>query len=275
MEFEKYFSMMNESVSFLRQKIKTEPKLLVVLTGGLDSFVSALENQIVLLSHDIPHFPRPHAEGHSGKIVFGTRNNIPIVTMQGRSHYYEGLSAQSVVFPYFVFEKLGVKTVITTNAVGGINKSLKAGDIMMVNDHINMMGTNPLIGLSISRKTDQFTDLTNPYDQELREMASKIAKKKGIDLKEGVYLACTGPSYETKAEIKMFGKMGADTVGMSTVFEVIACNFLKMRVLTLNCIANSAAGLHKEKLGHEEVLKSMASMQDKLVNFLGAIASEI
>jgi len=275
MDYDKFFPQVDEAAAFLGQKISIQPKILTVLTGGLDEFVQGLEGARTFVSTDIPHFPKSQVEGHAGRIVFGKWKDVPLAVMQGRYHYYEGHSPQAVVFPYFVFEKLGVKAVVTTNAVGGINSSFKPGDIMVVADHINMMGTNPLIGIAMQRKTDQFTGMTDAYDLGLREIAFNVARKEKIDLKIGAYIGVTGPSYETRAEIKAYRQMGADAVGMSTIFEVIACNFLKMKVLTFNCIANPAADLHKGEMHHEEVLRAMEKMQPKLVKILRGITEQI
>jgi len=275
MDYDTFFPKVDEAAAFLKQKTKIGPRVLVVLTGGLDEFVNGLEETTVLSCADIPNFPKTRVEGHAGKIIFGKWKGVPLAAMQGRYHYYEGHTPQAVVFPYFVFEKLGVKAVVTTNAVGGINSSFRPGDIMVVTDHINMMGTNPLIGIAIQRKTDQFTGMTNVYDTGLRELAFEAAKKEGLNLKTGTYMGVPGPSYETKAEIKMFRQLGADAIGMSTVFEVIACNFLKMKVLTFNCIANPAADLHKGEIHHEEVLRAMSKMEPKLVKLLRAVTEGI
>lgn len=274
MDYDTYFQKVDEAADLLKKNVPATPKILTVLTGGLDEFVNGLEDASSFSSADIPHFPKTRVEGHAGKIIFGKWKGVPLVAMQGRFHYYEGHSPQAVVFPYFVFAKLGVKTVVTTNAVGGINPSLKPGDIMVVTDHINMMGTNPLIGLAVQRKNDQFTGMTNAYDTQLRETAFAVARNEKMELKTGTYIGVTGPSYETKAEIKAYRLLGADAIGMSTIFEVIACNFLKMKVLTFNCIANPAADLHAGEMHHEEVLKAMQKMQPKLVALLRGVVEE-
>lgn len=275
MDYDTFFPKVDEAAAFLKQKIKTGPRVLVVLTGGLDEFVNGLEETTVFGCADIPNFPKTRVEGHAGKVVFGKWKGVPLVTMQGRYHYYEGHTPQAVVFPYFVFEKLGVKAVVTTNAVGGINSTFRPGDIMVVADHINMMGTNPLIGIAVQRKNDQFTGMTNAYDTGLREIAFAMAKKEEINLKIGTYMGVPGPSYESRAEIKAYREMGADAIGMSTVFEVIACNYLKLKVLAFNCIANPAADLHKGEMHHEEVLKAMNQMQPKLIKLLRGVVEEI
>lgn len=274
MEFDTFFNKANEAAAFLKDKISMTPKLLVVLTGGLSQFVDELTLKTTLSSADIPNFPKTHVEGHAGKIIFGKWKGVPLIAMQGRYHYYEGHTPQAVIFPYFVFEKLGVKAVVTTNAVGGINKSFKPGDLVVLTDHINMMGSNPLIGIAVQRPTNQFTSMTNAYDEDLRKMAGRAAKNVGIKLKEGVYVGVIGPSYDTKAEVKAFRNMGADTIGMSTIFEVIACNFLNMKVLTINCVANPAADLHGGTMRHEEVLAAINKAQPQLIKLLQAITEE-
>ena len=268
MDIKAYYREVDEAADFLKQKVSIKPSIMVVLSGGLDDFVNGIEDSTIVSSSDVPNFPVSRAEGHSGKIIFGKLKGVPIVVLKGRYHYYEGHAPQTVVFPYFVMEKLGVKALITTNAVGGINKKFKAGDIMLVEDHINMMGINPLIGIALARSSNQFTNMTNAYDEGLREIATLAAKKLGIDIRKGVYLATSGPSYETKAEIKAYRQMGADAVGMSTVPSVLAANFLGMKVLTLSCIANLAADIHGGVMTHDEVLQTMNTLAPKVVNLL-------
>lgn len=270
-----YFTVVSETAGFLKEKVKVRPKIIVILSGGLNAFVDDLSEKVTFFFGEIPHFPPVQVEGHAGKIVFGRYAGVPLVALAGRYHYYEGHSPQEIVFPYFVFEKLGARVLITTNAVGGINRTFKPGDIMMVDDHINMMGVNPLIGLATQKKTDQFTSMVNAYDEDLKRLAMRAAKKAGVELKRGVYVATSGPSYETKAEIKAFRKLGADAVGMSTVPEVIAANFLGLKVLSLSCIANPAADLHKGTMTHSEVLDSMASLAPRVVKLLRAVVEDI
>ena len=271
-----YFEKVSEAAEFLKGKTKEKPRLILVLSGGLDAFVKGLDPSQCFRSTEIPHFPKARAEGHSGELIFGRWNNLPIVVLKGRTHFYEGLSPQEVIFPYFVLHKLGAEILITTNAVGGVRADLKPGDLLLVEDHINLMGTNPLIGLSVQSKQDQFPSMQKAYDPELIKLMQKAAKKEKINLKQGVYLASPGPSYETPAEIRAFRTLGADTVGMSTVFEVIAARFLKMRVLTLNIITNPSADRHDGNMEHAEVLEAMKKAEDKvgslLTGVLGALA---
>ena len=276
MDPQSYFKHVDEAVAWLKKHTKKHtPQVITVLSGGLDSFADGLEDACIVSSADIPHFPRAKAEGHSGKLVFGRHGGVEVVALVGRYHYYEGHSPQAVVFPYFVLAGMGAGVLITTNAVGGVNPSLKPGDVMMVTDHINMMGINPLVGLAVQRGTDQFTSMTGAYDSGLRDLALRVAGRLGIELKQGVYLATSGPSYETKAEIGAFRKMGADAVGMSTIPEVIAANFLGLRVLTFSCIANPAADLHEGKMTHDEVLAAMNALAPKVVGLLQGIVEEL
>lgn len=275
MNIQTYFEHVAVAEKFLRSKTKISPKAVVVLSSGMEGFVAAMTDKTEISASDIPHFPTTRVEGHAGKLIFGMYSGVPLVAMQGRYHYYEGHTPQDVVFPYFVMNALGATHAITTNAVGGIRDTLNVGDIMVTTDHINMMGTNPLIGLAMSRTTNQFTSMQDAYSKDLRELAHTVSKAEGVALKEGVYLGTPGPSYETPAEIRMFRQMGADTVGMSTVFEVIACNFLGMKVLTLNCISNVSADRFTGVMSHEHVIKAMKDMQPKVIKLLQGVVKKL
>ncbi len=275
MAWENYFQWVQESAQFIQKKTSIRPQLAVVLSGGLDPFVESIQEKTVLHSSDIPHFPKARAEGHAGQIIFGTLGGVPLVALKGRYHYYEGLSPQEVVFPYFVLRELGMEFVMTTNAVGGIRKDLDAGDLMLVTDHINFMGTNPLIGLSVQRKTNQFPSMQQAYDPALRELSKVVAKKMNLPLKEGVYVGVPGPSYETPSEILAFRSLGADSVGMSTIFEVIAARFLGVRVVTLNIITNPSSDRHAGTMNHQEVLEAMNRVQPFVVTWLKGMVAEI
>lgn len=275
MEIGSFFSSVDESADWLRTKMRKKPTTAVVLSGGLDAFVDGMKDRIEIPYAEIPHFPSPKAEGHSGKMIFGEFSGVSLIVLQGRFHYYEGHEPHVIVFPYFVMEKLGVRTLVTTNAVGGINEGFKPGDIMMVTDHLNFMGMNPLRGIAVQRKTDQFTSLTGAYDPGLQKLSRSISSRLGIEVKEGIYAATPGPSYETKAEVSAFRKLGADAVGMSTVPAVIAANFLGMKVLTYSCIANPAADLHSGTMSHSEVLDAMNAMAPKAVDLLKGVVEEI
>ncbi|MDO8526174.1 MAG: purine-nucleoside phosphorylase [Deltaproteobacteria bacterium] len=275
MIYDRYFERVNEAATFLKGKVKESPKLILVLSGGLSHLVHDLTDTHIFKSSEIPHFPKARVEGHAGELIFGRYKNSPVVVLKGRYHFYEGLTPQEVVFPYFVLHALGAETLVTTNAVGGIRADLDAGDVMVLTDHINMMGTNPLIGLSIQRPQDQFPSMQQAYDPELMRLAKEIAKKQNLNLKEGVYLANPGPSYETPAEIRAYRSLGADSIGMSTVFEVIAARFLKMRVLTFSIVTNPSADRHAGEMRHEEVLQVMQKAEGKVVDLLRGVLTDI
>ncbi len=270
-----YFERVDEAETFLRETVKATPKLLIVLTAGIEGPIDLLEEKVEISSSEIPYFPVARAAGHAGKLIFGKLDGVEIVLMKGRYHFYEGMTAQDVVFPYFVLNKMGVESVITMNATGGIRKDLDVGDIMIVSDHINFLSDNPLKGLAIQFPEKQFTSMINCYDPWFQEVAKSKSYLLGSKVKEGVYLAVSGPNYETKAEIQAFRSMGADFVGMSTIFEVIACRFLDMRVLAFSCITNPAADRHVGKMTHEEVLNALNDMNPKLSELVNACAKEI
>lgn len=275
MNIQQYFQNVAAAKSYLAKQSTIQPKAVIVLSGGMEGFVAAMTDKTEISAKDIPHFPTTRVEGHSGKLTFGKYAGVSLVAMQGRYHYYEGHTPQDVVFPYFVMNALGATHAITTNAVGGITETLNVGDIMIVTDHINMMGTNPLIGLAMSRTTHQFTSMQDAYSHELRELAHTVAMSEGIALKDGIYLGTPGPSYETPAEIRMFRQAGADSVGMSTVFETIACNFLGMKVLTLNCISNVSADRFTGVMSHDHVIQAMKDMQPKVIKVLQGVIEKL
>ncbi|NGX35011.1 MAG: Purine nucleoside phosphorylase 1 [Candidatus Anoxychlamydiales bacterium] len=273
--FSTYFDKVDTAALYLKETTNSNPKLLIVLTAGVEGPIDEMQDITVVDSKDIPYFPKAKASGHAGKLIFGKLNGKDIVLMKGRYHYYEGNTPQDVVFPYFVLNTLGVESVITLNAVGGISQNLNPGDIMLVTDHINHMSENSLRGVAIQFEEKQFTDMTDAYSFEYQTLAKKVANEIDIDLKEGIYIATQGPNYETKSEIKMFRAFGADAVGMSTVFEVLACNFLNMKVLAFSCITNKAADLHEGNMNHEEVLQSLNQMSPKLSKLTKALAKEL
>jgi len=275
MDYSNFYERADEAAAFLKGKLPIEPRVTVVLTAGIGPFADDLEDAVTMKFDDIPGFPKARAEGHKGEMVCGKKAGVPVIAMKGRFHYYEGHHPATIVFPHFVFARLGVKTLVTTNAVGGIRNDFDAGDIVLINDHINMMGMNPLIGLAVEREHDQFTSLTNAYDPELQNLARRVAQMSEIWIKEGVFAAVSGPSYETKAEVSAYRRLGADIVGMSTVPEVIAANFLGMKVLSLSIVANPAADRHAGELSHDEVLEAMNAAGPKLVTLLNSIVGEL
>ncbi len=258
-----------ETLAFLKERVGDfEPEIAVVLGSGLGGFGARLEPHAVIAYTEIPHFKPVGVLGHAGNLIFGTLGGRRLVCQQGRYHYYEGHAIAEVVFPIRVMHGLGARTLVVTNAAGGIDPSLEVGDIMMIRDHINLQGTNPLIGTNDDRFGPRFPDMTYAYDPAFRVALRVLAEELGLQLHEGVYLAVSGPSYETPAEIRAFGMLGADAVGMSTVPEVIAANHLGMKVLGLSCISNAAAAEGADKLDHshiEGVIGEMSIRFEKLI----------
>jgi len=241
----------------------------VVLGSGLGQFGGRLEDSLILSYDKIPGFKPCGVEGHQGNLIIGELEGKTLLCQQGRYHFYEGHPMSDVVFPIRVMAALGIEKVLVTNASGGCNPAYDAGDIMLIEDHINFMGTNPLIGDNLKQQGPRFPDMSYAYSPTLRETLAGIAKELGIPLQKGVYLAVSGPSYETPAEIRMFQKLGADVVGMSTVPEVITANHCGMKVLGLSCVSNPAAGLSASKLSHDdvkEVIGEMSHTFEKLVS---------
>jgi purine-nucleoside phosphorylase len=265
------FAKAEQAAEFIRSKTALKPKIALILGSGLGPFADGIKNATRLSYSDIPHFPRTTAIGHAGKLVIGNVAGVPVAAMQGRVHYYEGLPLRDVVFPIRVFNQLGVKAAIITNAAGGINTSYSQGALVVLNDHINLQGSNPLIGPNDDRWGPRFPDMTRVYWKPYREIAKQEAKRVGIEVHEGVYVAVTGPSYETPAEIRMFRNVGADVVGMSTVAEVIAASHMSMRVLAISCVTNMAAGILDQPLDHLEVLETGERVKGAFMQLLNAV----
>lgn len=259
----------------LARKIPFVPRVAVVLGSGLGSFADAIEEPVVVPYEEIPFWPRSTAPGHAGRIVAGRLKGVPLVAMQGRVHLYEGYSPQEVVFPVRVCAAMGVKIYLATNASGGINQSYRPGDLVLIEDHINFMGVNPLTGPNEESWGVRFPDMTEAYSERLIKRADKVASDGGIWVKRGVYVAFHGPSFETPAEIRMARAMGGDLAGMSTVPEVIAANHLGLEVMALSCVANFAAGMTKNRLTHEEVLSEMERASGKLTRLLSDLLATL
>ena len=252
--------MLNETVGFLREIIQKElgnfePEIGIVLGSGLGELADEF-CQLSIPYCEIPGFEASQVSGHKSRLVFAQINGKKVVMMQGRFHYYEGHPIQKVVFPIKVMKKLGVKTVILTNAAGGVNPAFNPSDLMIITDHINHMNVNPLIGPNDETMGNRFPDMSEVYSPKLVEMVKKTASKLGIDTQEGVYMALTGPSYETPAEVKMARIVGADAVGMSTVPEAIVAKWSGMDVIGISCICNSAAGVSTVALSHDDVIRA-------------------
>ncbi len=245
------FEHIYKSADYLKDKIDLKPEIGIILGSGLGDVVKEVNNPITISYKDIPHFPKPTVKGHEGNLVFGKIGNVNVVLMQGRFHYYEGRGLDPVVYPIYVLKLLGIEKLIITNACGAINRNFKPGDLMLINDFLNIIGVNPLIGDNNEDFGPRFPDMSEPYDKKMIEDIKKISQE---ELKEGVYAYFNGPTYETKAEIRAFEVMGADTVGMSTVPETIVANYMGIRVMGIACITNMATGIAKEKHSHKEVL---------------------
>ena len=242
-----------EAVSYLSKRLPIADTA-VVLGSGLGELADMLENPLSIPFANIPHFPSATVSGHSGALYGGYLHSLPLIIMGGRVHYYEGYSLLEVVFPIRLLAELGVQKLILTNAAGGINTSFNPGSLMLIRDHINLMGNNPLIGPNLDAWGPRFPDMCRAYHAGLAEAALQEAKRLNIVLHEGVYVAFSGPSFETPAEINMARLLGADAVGMSTVPEVIAARHLNLKVLAISCISNAAAGIMGTELNHQEVL---------------------
>jgi purine-nucleoside phosphorylase len=266
---------LDETVSAVRGRVKGTPAIGVVLGSGLGGFGDTLENLVKLPYAELPHLPASRVPGHSGNLCFGEVGGVPVVCMQGRVHYYEGHSIESVVHGVRTLARLGVKYVLLTNAAGGVEPSWSAGDLMIVTDHLNLMGTSPLIGPNEDSFGVRFPDLTEAYDVTLRERLNQVGAAKGILLRAGVYAALTGPSYETPAEVRMVRGLGAQAVGMSTVPEVIALRHMGVKVAALSCITNLAAGITKATLNHAEVEAVAKEKRAALVSLIAGWIAEV
>ena len=247
----------------------------VVLGSGLGAFADTLQNRFETPYADIAGWPASTAVGHAGKLVTGLLGDIEVVVLSGRAHYYEGYTGEQVTLGIRELAKRGVDRVILTNAAGGIDPELHPGDLVLISDHINLMGTNPLIGHNDDSLGPRFPDMTEAYSREYREIARRTGAELGIDLKEAVYAAMLGPSYETPAEIRFLRTIGAGLVGMSTVPETIVANHMGMKVLAISCVTNMAAGISAQKLVHQEVLDVGARVRDTLIRLLNAVIPKL
>ena len=255
---DKMYEKIIESKNYIEGILKEKPDVSIILGSGLGGIVDALENKKYIPYKDIPNFPQSTVEGHEGALVYGRAGGKNVLAMQGRFHYYEGYTMKEVAYPVYVMNMLGIKDIIITNSCGGINAGFEPGDLMIITDFINLMGANPLTGINDKRFGPRFPDMTEPYKKHLMAIAKQAAQKLDINIKEGVYAGFMGPYYETAAEIKAYGVMGADAIGMSTVPETIAANYLGMSCLGLACITNMATGIQKVKHSHQRVVEPAA-----------------
>lgn len=269
------FARAESAAKFIRPRTKLRPQITVVLGSGLGAFADELENSTRIPYARIPNFPRSTAVGHAGQLVIGKTSGIAVTAMQGRVHLYEGYSPQQVVFPMRVLSRLGIRAAILTNAAGGINLSYKQGALVIIRDHINLLGANPLTGANDDRLGPRFPDMTEAYFKNFRAIAAEESRRLGTEVHEGVYAAVPGPSYETPAEIRYLRTIGADLVGMSTVPEVIAARHMGVRVLGISCVTNMAAGILDQPLSHNEVLETGKRVSGQFIALLRAVIPRI
>lgn len=259
---------LDEALQVVRNRTDAVPEVALVLGSGLGAFADTLDAHQAIRYGEIPGIPASKVEGHKSNLVFGKVGETPVVAMQGRAHLYEGHHAYEIVFGVRLMAKLGAKKLLITNAAGGISTALAVGDLMLISDHLNLTGTNSLLGPNLSSLGPRFPDMTEAYDAKLRQIASERAESLGFTLKSGVYAGLLGPTYETPAEIKMLQVLGAQAVGMSTVLEVIAARHMNVRCLGISCITNLAAGLSDQMLDHSEVQEVANQVHDRFVGLL-------
>ena len=272
---EKINKKLEESVAFVKSRITESYETAIVLGSGLGPLAEVIEDPVVIPYDKIPHFAKPTVAGHAGELICGSLKGENVIGVNGRFHFYEGFSMERVTYPFKLLKMLGVKTLILTNAAGGINREFKTGELMIIRDHLNLMGTSPLIGANNDALGVRFPDMSSAYSKRLASIAIKAGKTVGIHLREGVYAALTGPNYETPAEIRMLGKMGADAVGMSTVPEVIVGNHMAMEILAISCITNAAAGIGEQKLSHDDVTGTAAKVKNDFAELMETIIGNI
>lgn len=272
---EDYLRKVNESVEMIRDITDINPQIAMILGSGLGALGNEVENCNKIPYEHIPHFPHSTVKGHSGKLVLGDLCGKKVAVMQGRFHYYEGYSLQLVTYPVRVMRLLGAEILIVTNAGGAINKAFEVGDLMIITDHINNMKQDPLRGDYVPDMGPRFVDMSFAYDRDLMDLAAKTGREMGITLRKGIYLASSGPSYETPAEIRGYRILGADIAGMSTVPEVIVANQMGMRNLGFSCITNMAAGVLEKPLSHQEVIETAKAVRNKFIKLVKAIVAAI
>ena len=265
----------DNAVSYIRSRTSAAPTMGMILGSGLGDFADTLENRQVIPFTDIPDFPAATVPGHTGAFVFGEKHGKSVVCLQGRLHYYEGHPMQVLTMPVRIMKKLGVEILILTNAAGGVNKDYRPGDLMLITDHINYSGSNPLMGVNDPELGPRFPDVTDLYSAGLRLKIKLAAVEAGIGLRQGVYMMFSGPNYETPAEIRMARILGADAVGMSTVPEALVAAQCAIKVLGISCITNLAAGVSPNKLSHQEVMETAAMVHDKFHSLVDLILKEI
>lgn len=263
-----YMKKIKEAIDFIKSKTDYLPKVALVLGSGLGSLAEKIQNPVIIKYEDIPSFPKSTVEGHAGQLVIGEMAGKIVIAMQGRFHFYEGYTLRDVTFPIRVMIGLGIESLVVTNAAGGSNPAFNPGDLMIITDHINFTGQNPLIGENLNTLGPRFVDMSKAYDHSYINIAREAGRKLGICLREGVYMWFTGPVYETPAEVKLARILGADAVGMSTVPEVIVANHEKISVLGISCITNMASGILDQPLNHEDVVATSMRVKDDFEKLL-------
>ncbi len=265
----------NEAAAYLKSQFSVQPRIGIILGTGLGGLVSEIQIEKSLPYETIPHFPVSTVEGHQGRLIVGTIQGVPVVAMQGRFHYYEGYEMKQVTFPVRVMKTAGIETLFVSNASGGLNPEFKVGDIMVINDHINMFGTNPLLGPNMNEFGPRFPDMSESYSKRLMKLAFDIAEKNNISLKQGVYVGTSGPTFETPAEYKMFRVLGGDAVGMSTVPEVIVARHMGMECFGISIITDSGVPGEIVEVSHEEVQKVAAAAEPLMTKVIKELVKAV
>ena len=268
-------SKISAAAEFIKNKSKYTPEIGLILGSGLGSLADTIEEAEFFDYADIPNFPTSTVEGHKGRLVIGLLEGKQVIAMQGRFHFYEGYSMQEVTFPVRVMKALGVNTIVVTNAAGGANTNFKPGDLMLIKDHINLSGNNPLIGKNDQRLGPRFPDMSSAYTPKYIDVVKECANKLNIELQEGVYAFFSGPTYETPAEVKMARILGADAVGMSTAPEVIVASHSGIEVIGISCITNMAAGILDQPLDHEEVIETTQKVKAEFLSLVKSVVNHI
>lgn len=268
-------AVIEEAAAYIASRIQTKPEMLMILGSGLGVLGDDLEDAVTIPYHDIPHFPMSTVEGHAGELVIGRMQGRNVALMRGRFHLYEGYEAERTTLPVRTMKALGASKLLVTNAAGGVNLGFAPGDLMIISDHINLTGRNPLIGPNDNALGVRFPDMSEAYSRRLRGIAKHAAAQLGFEAKEGVYVGLLGPNYETPAEIRMLRALGGDAVGMSTVSEVIVARHAGLEVLGISCISNMAAGILDQPLSHEEVMETSEKVKDRFISLVSAVLPQM
>lgn len=264
-------SMVQEAAAFIKEKTSVKPEIGLILGSGLGILAELIEDAAAIPYEEIPHFPISTVEGHVGELLIGNIQGRPVVMMKGRFHMYEGYGPEVTAFPVRVMKEIGVQKMLVTNAAGGVNTNYNAGDLMIISDHLNLTGRNPLVGPNEPAFGVRFPDMSEAYSERLRKLAKTTAEAQGFNIQEGVYAGLLGPNYETPAEIVMLRRLGADAVGMSTVAEVIVARHTGIEVLGISCITNMAAGILDQPLSHDEVMETAEQVKGKFLGLVMAL----